>query len=181
MTRRALSPAARGVLLAVSAAMRGRVVSITDAPDGTTHAVVREADGTVLLDCRVRSVSGRRDDRQPSLPLSPGMRQETPAPVAMVREAAPEVARVEAERPRRRQRPARLTAEPDADALARHGEWSIVGIVHEGGAWELLWSTSHHGGMAREVAWDGARAGHRAREYNRGQHCTRDSADRSAP
>ena len=71
MTRRALSPAARGVLLAVSAALRSRVVVISDAPDGTTTATVTEPDGTVLLRCAVRAVSTRRDSRQLGLPLAP--------------------------------------------------------------------------------------------------------------
>lgn len=83
MSRRALSPAARGVLLAVSAALRGRVATIDDQGDGTTHARVVEPDGTVLLDVRVRAV-GRRDTRQPALPLAPGAPHETPAPVAVL-------------------------------------------------------------------------------------------------
>lgn len=86
MSRHALSPAARGVLLAVSAALRGRVASIDDQGDGTTHARVVEPDGTVLLDVRVRAV-GRRDTRQPALPLAPGPQHETPAPVAVLPEA----------------------------------------------------------------------------------------------
>ena len=88
MSRRALSPAARGVLLAVSAALRGRVASITDGADGTTTATVVEPDGTVLLDVRVRAPSSRRDTRQIALPLAPGPRHEPPAPVAVVPQRA---------------------------------------------------------------------------------------------
>ena len=88
MSRRALSPAARGVLLAVSAVLRGRVATIDDQSDGTTHARVVEPDGTVLLDVRVRAV-GRRDSRQIPLPLAPGPRHETPAPAAVQRTEAP--------------------------------------------------------------------------------------------
>ena len=39
MTRRALSPAARGVLLAVSAALRGRVATIDDAASDGLYRV----------------------------------------------------------------------------------------------------------------------------------------------
>ena len=84
MTRRTLSPAARGVLLAVSAALRSRVVVISDAADGTTTATVTEPDGTVLLRCAVRAVSPRRDSRQLGLPLVPGPQHEAPPPVAVV-------------------------------------------------------------------------------------------------
>jgi len=125
VSRRALSPAARGVLLAVSAALRGRVAAIDDAGDGTTHARVVEPDGTVLLDVRVRAV-GRRDTRQPALPLAPGAPHATPAPVAVVR----------------------TVAEDDADDLyrVRIGQRvtlddepvEVMGVVEGGFAWRTV-------------------------------------------
>lgn len=249
MSRRALSPAARGVLLAVSAALRGRVAAIDDAGDGTTHARVVEPDGTVLLDVRVRAV-GRRDARQPALPLAPGPQHETPAPVAVLADArqpeasaqdddAPEIHGVSAgdritldgydldvlavdadgitwrdrDRPAvdgatlwcemervsiatwrtrpvgvetpakqraakapkvRTAKPARLVAVPEADALAVHGEVSIVGQQEPGGPWELAAS----GVRVPPETWTTARgAYHRLRQYARGGRCTRDSAD----
>lgn len=252
MSRRALSPAARGVLLAVSAALRGRVAAIDDAGDGTTHARVVEPDGTVLLDVRVRAV-GRRDARQPALPLAPGPQHETPAPVAVLADArqpeasaqdddAPEIHGVSAgdritldgydldvlavdadgitwrdrDRPAvdgatlwcemervsiatwrtrpvgvetpakqraakapkvRTAKPARLVAVPEADALAVHGEVSIVGQQEPGGPWELAAS----GVRVPPETWTTARgAYHRLRQYARGGRCTRDSADEAA-
>lgn len=239
MTRRALSPAARGVLLAVSAALRGRVATIADAGDGTTHARVVDPDGTVLLDVRVRAV-GRRDARQP-------------APVAVLADArqpeasaqdddAPEIHGVSAgdritldgydldvlavdadgitwrdrdrfavdgatlwcemervsiatwrtrpvgvETPAKQRaakapkvrtaKPARLVAVPEADALAVHGEVSIVGQQEPGGPWELAAS----GVRVPPETWTTARgAYHRLRQYARGGRCTRDSADEAA-
>lgn len=150
-TRRAISPAARGVQLAVSAALRGRVVSITDAPDGTTHAVVREADGRVLLDCRVRSVTGRRDDRQPSLPLAPGLRHETPAPVALVREAAPEVADLDDDD----DGPAPVHGVCVGDRLTLDGEpIEVMGVDEEGFAWRTVATDSQgRSGDEGETLW----------------------------
>ena len=259
MSRRALSPAARGVLLAVSAALRGRVAAIDDAGDGTTHARVVEPDGTVLLDVRVRAVSGRRDARQPALPLAPGAPHETPAPVAVLADtrqpaapaqddAAPveingvsagdrvtldgydldvlhadadgitwrdrdrpavdgatlwcEMERVsiatwrtkpvEIETPAQQRaakakappkvrpvaaRPHRRRPEPDADALARHGEVSLVGQQEPGGPWELAASAV----QIPPETWTTARgAYHRLRQYARGGKCSRDSADEAA-
>ena len=252
MSRRALSPAARGVLLAVSAALRGRVAAIDDAGDGTTHARVVEPDGTVLLDVRVRAVSGRRDPRQTLLPLAPGPRHEPPAPVAVlpppvvepvrirglavgdiitlddepvevmgvdadgfvwrtvrvdarsrrvdegdcdwseVEETAPGVFRVrpvEIETPAQQRatkraakaKPARLVAVPEADELAIHGETVIVWQPDENDAWDRVWTENRHGGFRKADAWTKACEGHRAREYNRGGRCTRDSADEAAP
>lgn len=271
MSRRTLSPAARGVLLAVSAALRGRVATIDDAGDGTTHACVVEPDGTVLLDVRVRAV-GRRDARQPALPLAPGPRHETPAPVATlpdtrqpeapemparprifeplgiiredepmrirglavgdrvtldgepvevmgvdvhgfvwrtvatdargrsvdegdcewsdVDETAPGVFRVRAvdiETPAQKRatkparvakaKPARLTPEPEADALTIHDEVCVVGQQEPGGPWELAAS----GRTVPPETWTTARgAYHRLRQYARGGRCSRDSADEAA-
>jgi len=252
VSRRTLSPAARGVLLAVSAALRGRVATIADAGDGTTHARVVEPDGTVLLDVRVRAVSGRRDTRQPALPLAPGPQHETPAPVAVLADArqpeahddAPEIhgvsvgdritldgydldvlhadadgitwrdrdrpaiegatlwcemervsiatwrtKPVEIETPAQQRaaktkappkvrpvaaRPHRRRPEPEADALAVHGEVSVVGQQEPDGPWELAASAAR---LPPET-WTTARgAYHRAREYSRGGKCVRDSAD----
>ena len=309
MTRRALSPAARGVLLAVSAALRGRVAEIHDGADGTTTATVTEPDGTVLLRCVVRAV-GRRDSRQVLLPLAPGAPHQPPAPQALpvrvrvwiaeeqwdsqgddgreilhcpasepvawdgrvgwvtalvppgptlgqlrslqrelgytlhegdeppvrirglavgdritldedqaevmgvddrgfcwrtvdggqsydegdcewsdVDETAPGVFRVrpvETETPAQRRtakapkvrpvaaRPHRRRPEPEADALARHGEVSLVGQQEPGGTWELAASAAR----LPPATWGIAREAYvRVREYNRGGRCTRDTAD----
>ena len=263
MSRRALSPAARGVLLAVSAALRGRVAEIHDGADGTTTATVTEPDGTVLLRCVVRAVSGRRDPRQVLLPLAPGAPQPDPVrvrvwiaeeqwdsqgddgreilqcpadePVAwdgrvgwvtalvlpgptlgqlrsLQRELGytlhegdePPVLTWSAERdgdgwravrvPERREalapskavrtakaKPARLTPEPEADALSLHGETTIAWQPEEGGAWDRAWTELGHGGFRKADAWAKACEGHRAREYNRGGKCVRDSRDEAAP
>ena len=257
MSRRALSPAARGVLLAVSAALRGRVAAIDDAGDGTTHARVVEPDGTVLLDVRVRAVSGRRDARQPALPLAPGAPHETPAPVAVladtrqpappaeddlyrvtigqrvtlddepvevmgvdvhgfvwrtvatdargrsvdegdcewsdVDEPTPGVFRVRAvdiETPAQQRatkparvakaKPARLTPEPEADALRDHGRQVIAWQQTPTSPWEVLLVRTSGPAKVLHDTWARAREGHRAREYNRSGKCVRDSADEAA-
>lgn len=74
--------------------------------------------------------------------------------------------------------PARNVPVPEADALARYGEQSIVAIIREGGAWELVWCTSMPGHMDLATARSTVMAeAHRAREYSRGKRCTRDSRD----
>lgn len=255
MSRRALSPAARGVLLAVSAALRGRVATIDDQGDGTTHARVVEPDGTVLLDVRVRAV-GRRDTRQPALPPAPGAPHETPAPVAVlpdarqpapkpddlyrvsigqrvtidddeavvidvssiaftfrlqrkrydpsdpddvdcvewheVEEISPGVFRVlpvETETPAQQRaakpskaraakaRPARLTPEPEADALAEHGKVCLVGRDPDSGAWELFAADVR---LSPESWTRAVGAYQRVRQYARGGKCTRDTTDEAA-
>lgn len=100
---------------------------------------------------------------------------ETPAAKAK-REAA-------AAKPKRtaKAKPARLTPVPEADALARHGERSVVAQLHEGDAWGLVWSDKLPGQMAYEVAVQSVmEQAHAARIYDRGQHCVRDSRDGAA-
>ncbi len=75
-------------------------------------------------------------------------------------------------------RPARLTAVPEADALARYGERSVVAQLHEGDPWGLVWSDDLPGHMAYAVAVESVlEQAHAARVYDRGQHCVRDSRD----
>ncbi len=183
VSRRALSPATRGVLLAVSAALRGRVASITDGADGTTTATVVEPDGTVLLDVRVRAVSGRRDARQISLPLAPGPRHEPPAPVAVLPEARqpapqPDTLYCVSNRAAKAPKPARLTPEPAADVLAEHGKVCLVGR-EDGGPWELFAADTAR--LSPESWTRAVGAYQRVRQYNRSRRCTRDSADEVQP
>ena len=77
--------------------------------------------------------------------------------------------------------PARLVPVPEADALARYGERSIVAQLHEGDAWGLVWADELPGHMSYDVAVSAVlEQAHRARVYNRGQQCTRDSRDGAA-
>lgn len=343
MSRRALTPAARGVSLAVLAALRAGRVDLADQADGTTLATSTAADGTVLLRATLRLPVRGADTRTSGLPnvsMIPAPATETPAPVAVVRgaeapaprptavrlwlwradmerldedtrawllepvegvcvewerqpggwtsvtlpagsretrtlrslceraritlyegddappaPAQPEPQRVnglgpgdiiemdgsrvvvggvdaegfawcepdargcltgeveralwsevehvegnrwrvrpvrtdetpaqqrEAARPKRvakapKARPARLTPEPEADALTRHGERCVVAQLHEGGAWELVWCDSMPGEMAYETAWSAVvEQAHRARRYDRGGHCAADTRD----
>lgn len=230
MSRRALSPAARGVLLAVSAALRGRVATIDDQGDGTTHARVVEPDGTVLLDVRVRAV-GRRDTRQPApkpddlYRVSIGQRVTIDDDEAVVidvssiaftfrlqrkrydpsdpddvdcvewhevEEISPGVFRVlpvETETPAQQRaakpskaraakaRPARLTPEPEADALAEHGKVCLVGRDPDSGAWELFAADVR---LSPESWTRAVGAYQRVRQYARGGKCTRDTTDEAA-
>lgn len=81
--------------------------------------------------------------------------------------------------PRRTQatRPARLTAVPEADELAERGAVTIVWQPTAAAPWEIAWTSAQHGGLRRDDAWARAAEGARAREYNRGGRCTRDSRD----
>lgn len=75
-------------------------------------------------------------------------------------------------------RPARLEEVPEADALARYGERSIVAQLHEGDAWGLVWSDKLPGQMTYQIAVESVlEQAHAARIYDRGKHCTRDSRD----
>ena len=75
-------------------------------------------------------------------------------------------------------RPARLTPEPEADALTRHGQRCVVAQLHEGGPWELVWCDEMPGQMTHDVAWRSVEEqAHRARRYDRGGHCAADTRD----
>ena len=75
-------------------------------------------------------------------------------------------------------RPARLTPEPEADALTRHGQRCVVAVVHSGGPWELVWCDEMPGQMTHDVAWRSVEEqAHRARRYDRGGHCAADTRD----
>lgn len=74
-------------------------------------------------------------------------------------------------------KPHRLTPEPEADALAIHSETVIAWQTEPGGAWERVWTEGDPGKLSKAAAWKRACEGHRAREYNRGGKCTRDSRD----
>ena len=64
-----LSPAARGVLLAVRAALRAGRVDLADQADGSTLATSTAPDGAVLLRAVLRlPVRGAADPRQLALP-----------------------------------------------------------------------------------------------------------------
>jgi len=75
-------------------------------------------------------------------------------------------------------RPARLTPEPEADALTRHEQRCVVAMLHEGSAWELVWCDEMPGQMTHDVAWRSVEEqAHRARRYDRGGHCAADTRD----
>lgn len=79
-------------------------------------------------------------------------------------------------------KPARNTPEPEADALTRHGQQCVVAMLHEGGAWELVWCDSMPGEMAYETAWSAVvEQAHRARRYDRGGRCGADTRDTPRP
>lgn len=77
-------------------------------------------------------------------------------------------------------KPARLTAVPAADALAVHGKKVIAWQQTPQSAWTVAWSTQTPTTMSARDAWELAKTGHRAREYNRGGKCVRDSRDEGA-
>ena len=85
-TRRALTPAARGVSLAVLAALRGGRVDLADQADGSTLATSTAPDGTVLLHATLWMPVRGVDTRTPTLPnvsMIPAAAEVPPAPVAM--------------------------------------------------------------------------------------------------
>lgn len=92
-------------------------------------------------------------------------------------------AKREAAKPKRaakapKARPARLTPEPEAAALTRHGQRCVVAMLHEGGPWELVWCDEMPGQMTHDVAWRSVEEqAHRARRYDRGGHCAADTRD----
>ena len=79
--RRALTPAARGVSLAVLAALRGGRVDLADQADGSTLATSTAPDGTELLRAVLHMPVRGHDPRQLTLPAV--------APVPMPVEAPP--------------------------------------------------------------------------------------------
>lgn len=85
--RRTLSPAARGVVLAVRAALRAGRVDLADQADGSTLATSTAPDGIVLLHAVLRMpVPGAADPRQLTLPAVapvPQPAEAPPAPVAV--------------------------------------------------------------------------------------------------
>jgi hypothetical protein len=91
--RRALTPAARGVSLAVLAALRGGRVDLADQADGSTLATSTAPDGTELLRAVLHMPVRGVDTRTPTLPnvsMIPAAAPEAPAPVAVVRTEVPE-------------------------------------------------------------------------------------------
>jgi hypothetical protein len=248
--RRALTPAARGVSLAVLAALRGGRVDLADQADGSTLATSTAPDGTVLLRAVLHMPVRGHDPRQLTLPAVapvPVPAEVPPAPedtettringlavgdqitlddelvevmgldddgwtwrtvgddprtrdegeclwsevehvegtrwrVRPVETETP-AAKREAAKPKRaakaaKARPARLTPEPEADALARHGQRCVVAMLHAGGPWELVWCDEMPGQMTHDVAWRSVEEqAHRARRYDRGGHCAADTRD----
>jgi hypothetical protein len=84
--RRALTPAARGVSLAVLAALRGGRVDLADQADGSTLATSTAPDGTELLRATLRMPVRGHDPRQLTLPAVapvPVPAEVPPAPVAL--------------------------------------------------------------------------------------------------
>jgi len=84
--RRTLSPAARGVVLAVRAALRAGRVDLADQADGSTLATSTAPDGTELLRAVLRLPVPGADTRTPVLPnvsMVPQPAEVPPAPVAV--------------------------------------------------------------------------------------------------
>ena len=230
-----LSPAARGVLLAVRAALRAGRVDLADQADGSTLATSTAPDGAVLLRAVLRlPVRGAADPRQLALPavssvpepvrarwpypLTEGDRIEYDGWQCTVREvdrdgpillasdgeelvplwreieevspgvwrdrplsgSAEERAEARAPKPKAapKAKPARLTPEPEADALAASGQRCVVAVIHAGGPWELVWSDKMPGQMTYADAWKAVcEQAAKARRYNRGGRCVADLAD----
>ncbi len=86
MSRRSLTPAARGVSLAVLAALRAGRVDLADQADGSTLATSTAPDGTVLLHAvlhmPVRGVD-TRTSVLPNVSMTPQPAEVPPAPVAV--------------------------------------------------------------------------------------------------
>ena len=83
--RRALTPAARGVSLAVLAALRAGRVDLADQADGSTLATSTAPDGTELLRATLHMPVRGVDTRTPTLPnvsMAPQPAEVPPAPVA---------------------------------------------------------------------------------------------------
>lgn len=92
-----------------------------------------------------------------------------------------QVKRTKAAKPKRpaKAKPARLTAVPGADTIAQSARGSIA-IVWQQTAesrWEPVWSAVSPKAAEIDSAWKAACEAHRARQYNRGGRCTRDSLD----
>ena len=84
--RRSLTPAARGVSLAVLAALRGGRVDLADQADGSTLATSTAPDGTELLRAVLHMPVRGHDPRQLTLPAVasvPAPAEVPPAPVAV--------------------------------------------------------------------------------------------------
>jgi len=124
--------------------------------------------------CLWREVEHLGETRWRILPVE----TETPAAKAK-REKATKPKRAKAAP---KARPARLEEVPEADAIAQScpGTIVIVWQVAEGAAWERVWSEPSPKAAAIESAWQAACEAHRARQYNRGGRCTRDSQDGAA-
>lgn len=94
--------------------------------------------------------------------------------------AARERAEARASKPKApaKARPARLTPEPGADALAVRGVRCVITQLHKGDPWELMWSDHMPRQMVCDEAWKAVQEqAARARRYNRGQRCVADTAD----
>lgn len=86
MSRRSLTPAARGVSLAVLAALRAGRVDLADQADGSTLATSTAPDGTELLHAVLHMPVRGHDPRQLTLPAVapvPVPAEVPPAPVAV--------------------------------------------------------------------------------------------------
>ena len=91
--RRSLTPAARGVSLAVLAALRAGRVDLADQADGSTLATSTAPDGTVLLHAVLHMPVRGVDTRTSVLPnvnMVPQPAEVPPAPVAMPAGEEPE-------------------------------------------------------------------------------------------
>jgi hypothetical protein len=139
--RRALTPAARGVSLAVLAALRGGRVDLADQADGSTLATSTAPDGTELLRAVLHMPVRGHDPRQLTLPAV------APVPVPAEVPPAPEDTET-----------TRINGLAVGDQITLDGELvEVMGLDDDGWTWrtvgddprtrdegECLWSEVEH-------------------------------------
>ena len=125
---------------------------VEDGPDGEVKVYWSEVTETAPRTYVTRPVETTQEERKAA------RRDTKPA-------KAPRVAKT---------KPARLTPEPEADALTEHGKVCLVGQEREGAAWELFAADTR----LPPASWDTGRKSYaRIRGYNRAGKCVRDSRD----
>jgi hypothetical protein len=134
--RRSLTPAARGVSLAVLAALRAGRVDLADQADGSTLATSTAPDGTELLRATLRMPVRGADPRQLTLgavSLTPQPAEVPPAPVAVPAGEEPEA---EVPAPPTQPEPVRINGLAPGDLIMLDdGRARVAHVDHEGFMW----------------------------------------------